>query len=93
MAKTARTPVINEHDEVRDLTADERLWVVRNSDFESFEAAMAFIDSRKDFLDVAESMGLARGIFAAFQPSKPGFVERAVAAMESVLKKIRHAAE
>ena len=93
MAKTVRIPLIDDNDEVRDLTDEEWLWVVSGKDHGGFEAVSEFLTARSRFLKVAEEAGFEREFFLAFQPSKPGFVERAVAAMDSVLKKVRHAAE
>ena len=93
MAKAFSTPITNEEGDVRDLTDEEWLWAVSGTDNGGFEGTMDFLKARQKFLTAAEDAGFDRAFFLAFQPSKPGFVERAVAALDSVLKKVRHAAE
>jgi len=93
MAKAFSTPISNEEGDVRDLTDEEWLWAVSSKDHGGFEGTSEFLRSRSRFLKAAEEAGFERAFFLPFEPSKPGFEERALAALESFLKKARHAAE
>ncbi|MEO6298961.1 MAG: hypothetical protein ABIV25_01130 [Paracoccaceae bacterium] len=93
MEKAFLTPISNEEGDVRDLTDAEYLWIVSGKEHGGFDGVMAFLESRSRFLKSAEEAGFEREVFLSFEPTKPGFVERALAALDSLVKKARHAAE
>ncbi len=80
-------------DESPEWTDEDTLWSVKGADFGGFMAAMKFLQSRAAFLKAAEAAGIERAAFLPFDPSKPGFEERARKAFETFLNATRHAAE
>ena len=93
MAYREKRPLIDDDGEARSLTRAEAKWLVRAADFSGFEATMAFMDERSAFLRAAEQAGIARETFLPFSPNKPGFIERATAALEAAARAGGHAAE
>jgi hypothetical protein len=93
MKKRAATPMTDDEGEARPLTAAERKWTVFAGHFPDFETTMAFMTERETFLRAAEDAGVPRTAFLGLQPNKPGFIERATAAMLAIAKAGRHAAE
>ena len=74
-------------------TEADFLWAVDEQDFPDHAASHAFLLRREVFLRAAASVGLSREGFLPFLPNKPGFVERAIGALDKVLEFARHAAE
>ncbi len=93
MAKANREPLTNEDGDVRELTADDFAWFVKNSDFGTMDAVHEFLTRRSEILRDAESQGFDRDLFLAFEPNKPGFEERARRAMQAFKDSAKHAAE
>ena len=92
MEKRSRRPLIDDNGEARAPTAAEWKWVIRAVDFPDFEAASAFAEKRERFLRAAEEAGIARKTFLPFAPGKPGFIERAIAALDSAARAGRKSA-
>jgi hypothetical protein len=80
-------------DENPEWTEETFRWAVHNKDFGGFEGALTFLRAREEFLRDAKSVGLERNAFLPFEPTKPGFVERAQAALEQLISLRSHAAE
>lgn len=79
-------------EESPELTDDFFLWAVRAQDFGGDHmASHAFLVSREAFFRSAEAAGMTRESFLPFAPTKPGFFERATAALEAVLDAMKHA--
>ena len=76
-----------------EITDEQWKWMVRGADFSGFEATHAFLRDREAFLDEAEAAGIPREAFLSLDPNKPGFIERATAALEAAARAGRHAAE
>jgi hypothetical protein len=95
MGRKPKTPLIDADGEVRRLpTPEEERWMVRGADFGDFDGVRKFLQERADFLKAAAALGLEPEAFLAFDPSKPGFIQRATAALEAAAKAGRmHAAE
>jgi hypothetical protein len=93
MAHRNLPPLTDEDGEVRELTAEDLLWAVNNSDFGGFWQGQAFLKEREAFFEKAEALGIDRDVFLPFAPGKPGFLERAAVALEELAKVARHAAE
>jgi hypothetical protein len=96
MGKAKNTPLIDDDGEARTPTAAEWQWFVHAPDFGSTEDVMAFLETRRAFLQAAEDAGFVRETFLPFDPNKPGFIERAEAALETLVARsraARHAAE
>lgn len=93
MAYRDLPPLTDEDGECRELTAEDFLWAVRSQDFDGQDASLAFLHEREAFFKIAESLGIERETFLPFAPSKPGFIERATAAMDALAKFGKHAAE
>lgn len=66
-------------DDSPEWTDEMQLWSVCAGDFESLEEVHAFLRRRSAFLRAAEAAGIPRETFLPFDPSKPGFEERAKA--------------
>jgi hypothetical protein len=80
-------------DENPEWTDESELWSVQNADFGGVFGAVEFLRARKTFFDDARSVGLEREAFLPYEPSKPGFIERATAAIEKLASLRAHAAE
>lgn len=80
-------------DENPEWSDEDFLWAVRGSDFPSQSALVEFLRLREEFLRQAEALGLARAALLPFEPSKPGFIERATAALAAIAEHGKHAAE
>ncbi len=93
MAYKDRPPLTDRDGEVRELSDEDMLWLVNSADFGGFEAATIFLNNREALLSAAEAVGIAREVFLPFEPSKPGFEDRARQAFEAFLNATRHAAE
>jgi hypothetical protein len=93
MAHRVKQPLIDADGEARTPTKEEWNWAVNATDFPNFMTAAKFVDERALFLHAAEQAGIARETFLPFAPNKPGFIERATAALESAARAGRHAAE
>jgi hypothetical protein len=72
---------------------DDFLWAVRGADFPDIAAVTDFLRAREAFLRQAEALGLARSALLPFEPTKPGFIERATAALAAIAEHGKHAAE
>jgi hypothetical protein len=88
-----REPLTNEEGDVRELTADDFAWFMRNSDFADLAATTAFLEARERLLSQAEAEGFDRDLFLAFAPNKPGFEDRARRAIAAFKNSALHAAE
>jgi hypothetical protein len=93
MGAKPKTPLISEEGEARTPTVDEWRWAVRAKDFEGFDGSHNFLMARDAFLKKADALGIDREVFLAFAPNKPGFIERATEAFDTLVKQTRHAAE
>jgi hypothetical protein len=93
MGVRSKTPLISEDGEARTPTAEEWRWAVRASDFGGFDEMNTFMTDRRKFLFEADALGIDREVFLAFSPNKPGFIERATKAFDTLVKQTRHAAE
>lgn len=93
MGAKPKTPLIDDDGEARTPTAEEWRWAVRAKDFAGFEEMSQFMTARAEFLRSADALGIDRDVFFAFSPNKPGFIERATAAFDTLVKQNRHAAE
>ena len=93
MEHRARRPLIDADGEARLPTKEEWKWAVSATDFPDFMSAARFVEERTLFLHAAEQAGIARASFLSFEPNKPGFIERATAALEAAARTGRHAAE
>jgi hypothetical protein len=80
-------------DENPEWTEEDFLWAVSGIDFGGFAATHAFLEERGNFLREAEAAGIPRASFLGLEPRKPGFIERATAALEAAARAGRHAAE
>jgi hypothetical protein len=74
-------------------TDEDELWSVKDADFGGLLGSVEFLRARKAFFDDAKSVGLERDAFLPYEPSKPGFIERATAAIEKLANLRGHAAE
>lgn len=88
-----RRPLTDAEGNVRTPTKEEWLWFARNEEFDGFDAVIAFLTEREAFLEEAEALGIDRSAFLPFDPTRPGFIERARGALEALLERTRHAAE
>jgi hypothetical protein len=86
MAIEPRPPMTDDDGEVRELTDEDFLWMVKDQDFGGFEGVHAFLDRRTAILRTAEAFGVPEEAFLGMEPSKPGFEARAVAALRAILK-------
>jgi hypothetical protein len=86
-------PLTNDDGDVREMTDDDWVWFVRTEDFGDVVAVHQFLEKREVFLRDAEVVGLEREAFLPYEPSKPGFIERATAAIEKLANLRAHAAE
>ena len=93
MGKAANKPLIDAEGEARAPTAEEWHWAVRGEDFSSALEVHGFLMRRKEFLLSAAAAGIDSSAFRGLQPGKPGFIGRAVAAMEILLDQTKPAAE
>ncbi len=93
MAVRKREPLTNEEGDVRELTAEDFAWFVKNADFGTIEAVHDFLDRREEILETAETFGIDRDFFLAFDPNKPGFEDRVTEILGSIIKAAKHAAE
>jgi hypothetical protein len=93
MAYKDRPPLTNDDGDVREMTDDDWVWFVRTEDFGDVVAVHQFLEKREVFLRDAEVVGLEREAFLPYEPSKPGFIERATAAIEKLANLRAHAAE
>jgi hypothetical protein len=93
MGAKPKTPLIDDDGEARTPTAEEWRWAVRAKDFEGFDGPHKFLTARAAFLRKADALGIDRDVFMAFEPNKPGFIERATEAFDTLVKSTRHAAE
>ncbi len=80
-------------EESPEITEEQVLWAVRAIDFPDFNSSHAFLTEREAFLRDAEEAGIARAAFLSLDPNKPGFIQRATAALEAAARAGRHAAE
>ena len=80
-------------EESPEITEEQMLWAVRAKDFPNFDASHTFLIDRETFLREAEAAGISRSAFLSLDPNKPGFIERATAALEAAARAGRHAAE
>jgi hypothetical protein len=76
----------DETGDVRELTADDLVWFVRQADFGGWDGAHAFLDRRSAILRAGEAFGVPEDAFLDLEPSKPGFERRVVEALRAVLK-------
>lgn len=88
-----RPPLTDAEGDVRELTDGDFVWAVRSEDFGGHLDSVVFLKNREHFFAIAEKLGMEREAFLSFAPSKPGFTERATAAMETIINQARHAAE
>ena len=93
MATTAHKPLIDRDGAARTPTDEEWLWAVASEDFASPLEIHDFLMKRKAFLRAAAAVGIERAAFLSMQPGKPGFLDRAIAALETLLAQSKHAAE
>ncbi len=93
MEQRPKRPLIDDDGEARSLTRQEAKWLVRATDFPDFDATAIFLEERELFLRAAAKAGIERKSFLSFDPNKPGFIERATAALETAARAGRHAAE
>lgn len=93
MAHKNLPPLTNEDGDVRELTAEDFSWFVSVADFPDEASALQFLRDRSSFFREAEKIGFEREAFLPFAPTKPGFVERAQAAIETLAQRHKHAAE
>jgi hypothetical protein len=93
MAYKDLKPLTNEEGDVRELTEEDMSWFVAVSDFPDQGSAHQFLRDRSAFFRDAEELGFEREAFLPFSPSKPGFVERASAAVMALSQHPKHAAE
>jgi hypothetical protein len=73
--------------------AYESRWSVQVSDFASPLEAAKFLARRKEFFAATQKAGFPKEMLAGFDPAKPGFIERATDAFDTLVKQTRHAAE
>lgn len=65
-------------DDAPELTSARAAWLVSAADFDGdIERVADFIAARERFLRKAEAIGIPRETFLPFDPTKPGFEERA----------------
>lgn len=93
MEQRPKRPLIDDDGEARAPTKEEWKWAVSATDFPDFDATAVFVEERELFLRAAAKAGIARKSFLSFEPNKPGFIERATAALEAAARAGRHAAE
>ncbi len=73
---------------------DDFRWAARSQDFGGdILKVTAFLSRRSEILRAAESLGIPRDTFLAFDPNKPGFEERVAAAFGAFPKAAGLAAE
>ena len=78
----AEAPLTTDDGEVRNLAEDDLAWFVSRQDFVSDEEMRAFLERRSALVHAAEAAGIPRATFLPFEPSKPGFEERAKRLMD-----------
>lgn len=93
MAIRKRRPLTDAEGNARTPTKEEWLWFARDEEFPDFDAVIAFLTEREVFLEQAEELGIDRSAFLPFDPTRPGFIDRARSALERLLERTRHAAE
>ena len=93
MAQRKYKPMIDDNGNVRDLTDEEYRWGVRDIDFGGNIGAVEFLTRRTAILREAEAQGFDRTLFLAFEPNKPGFEARALAAIAAFKNSGLRAAE
>ena len=80
------------HD-VRELTARDCAWFVKDEDFDGFQAVIECIDRRSAILKTADTAGIERECFPALDPDKSGFEGCVADVLCTIIKAVKHAAK